>query len=276
MIVYLSKYLKKAEKERFALPAFNIFNLESARAVINAAENLNSPLILQISETTLKNYFSANCLLPSIISLCKQSKIPIAIHLDHAKSLETVKIALKSGFTSIMFDGSLLPFEKNLKLTKKVVKMAKSKNKKITVEGEIGIIGSEKRESKYTNPNDAEIFVKKTKVDLLAVSIGNVHGLYKGKPKLNFEILKEIKKRAKTFLVLHGASGLPKSQIRKAIELGIVKINFFTDLKLSFTKGLKKGIKKYNDPRKILKEAENEMKKEAEKKIKVVKSFGKI
>ena len=171
-----------------------------------------------------------------------------------------------------MFDGSLLPLDENIKFTKRVVRIVKKRNKKITVEGEVGIIGKEKaKRYEYTNPEDAEEFTKKTNVDLLAVSIGNVHGLYQGKPKLNFKILKEIKDRVDVPLVLHGASGLPKSQIRKAIDLGIRKVNFFTELKLSFLNGLKKGVKKFDDPRKVLRLAEEEMKKMVIKKIKLVK-----
>ena len=277
MLVYSDQLIKKAMKKRYAVGGFNIFNLESTIAVIEASEKLKSPALVQISESTLTKYFKPEQIVPSVISMIKKSKSKLALHLDHGKSLEVVKIAVKNGFTSIMFDGSLFPFEKNIKLTKKAVKIAKKKDKRITVEGEIGIIGRNKSEkSNMTDPEDAKIFTEETGVDMLAISIGNVHGLYKGKPNLDFKRLKKIRRIVKIPLVLHGGSGIPDDQIKRAIKLGISKINIFTEAKLAFYNGIKNNIKSTDDPRKILLAAKDEMKKLVMKKMRLLGSINKL
>lgn len=275
MLVYSKPLVKKAEKMKYAIGAFNVFNIETTLAVVKALEDLKSPGIIQISESTLTKYLKADQLIPSVLSIIKKSKVPIALHLDHGKSIDVVKLALKSDFTSIMFDGSLLPLDKNIKLTKKVVKMVKKKNNRITVEGEIGIIGENKVHKDFlTNPEEAKLFAEETGVDMLAISIGNAHGLYKKKPNLNFRRLKEIRKVVKIPLVLHGGSGIPNDQIRKAIRYGISKINVFTELKLAFREGMKKQMKE-KDPRKILLSAKDEMEKVVKEKIRLFGSENK-
>ncbi|MCD6483270.1 MAG: class II fructose-bisphosphate aldolase, partial [Candidatus Aenigmarchaeota archaeon] len=248
MLVYSNQLIKKAMKKRYAVGGFNIFNIESTIAVIEASEKLKSPALVQMSESTLTKYFKPEQIVPSVISMIKKSKSKLALHLDHGKSLEVVKIAIKNGFTSIMFDGSLFPFEKNIKLTKKAVKIAKKKDERITVEGEIGIIGRNKSEkNNMTDPEDAKIFAEETGVDMLAISIGNAHGLYKGKPNLDFKRLKKIRRMVKIPLVLHGGSGIPDDQIKRAIKLGISKINIFTEAKLAFYNGIKNNMKNTDD-----------------------------
>ncbi|MDI6783996.1 MAG: class II fructose-bisphosphate aldolase family protein, partial [bacterium] len=175
-------------------------------------------------------------ILPLIRYSAMQTTVPVAIHLDHGLKFETVVRALRCGFTSVMFDGSLLPFEENVKQTQEIVKMAHSVG--VTVEAELGHVGGaeggpggeEAAKEWYTNPADAQQFVERTKVDALAIAIGNAHGLYKQLPKLDFDRLTEIRRRVTVPLVLHGGSGIPAEDFKKSIQLGICKINFYTEM----------------------------------------------
>ena len=284
-----AKLLNKANKENYAVGAFNINNLEVLKAVVNAASKLKAPVILQTSENAIK-YAGLNYLFNMIKAV---DNVEYALHLDHGKELKLIKKCINLGYTSVMFDGSGLKFNDNVRKTKYVVSLAKKKN--VSVEAELGMLGN--NESFYTNPDQAKEFVEKTGINSLAISIGTSHGVYKfkNKPSLRFDILKEIKNKTKMPLVLHGASnvpdsitsklnklglklkntqGVPDDQIKKAINLGINKVNIDTDLRLAFNLGLRKSLNNL-DPREMLKPAINEMQKLAEHKIILFGSMGK-
>lgn len=237
----VSELYKVLPRGKYALAAFNVHNMEYTQAVIRAAEKEDAPVILMIGEPMI--LFAG---LEMLSTICKfaahNTKIPVAITLDHGKKMDFINESIKLGL-SVMFDGSLLPFEENVKLTREVVEKAHRSG--VSVEGELGSIsGAEDEEeiktSAMTDPKKAKIFVEKTKVDLLAVSIGNCHGLYRAEPNLDLERLARIKKLVNVPLVLHGGSDLPEDQTRRAIELGIKKYNIGTDLKITFASTLKK------------------------------------
>ena len=304
MLVTNNDLLLSAMNENYAVGAFNINNLESLLAVFEAAVEENSPVIIAVTPSSIK-YAG----LPYIANLVKiaaeNTSIPISLHLDHGKDLETVARCIEAGFTSVMIDGSHLRFEENIALTKSVVNLAHSKG--VSVEGELGKITGveestvEQKEAILTDPDAAEEFVKRTDVDSLAVAIGTSHGAYKfkGEPKLDFERLKLIREKVKIPLVLHGASsvpskivdkavrygakltgakGVPEEHIKKAVSLGITKINIDTDLRLAFTATIREFLAKSPevfDPRKILGSAKEAMKAVVKEKMRLFGSSGK-
>jgi len=303
MFTSTKSILTKAYKGRYAVPHFNINNMEIAQAVVQAGVNLKSPIILATSEGAIK-YAGIHFLYTIAETAATLSKIPIALHLDHGRDIETIKRCIKLRYSSVMFDGSHLPYEKNIKITKQLVKLAH--RHQISVEAELGTIGGTEdlvsaKKIIYTNPKQAKDFVNQTGCDFLAVAIGTSHGAYKfkGKADLRHDILKKIKQITKLPLVLHGASGVPErivkqaqqygaklsgvygvpdTQIRKAIKNGINKINTDTDLRLAFDAAVRKQLKtkpKDFDPRHILGPARDEITKVAEQRIKVFGSGGK-
>jgi fructose-bisphosphate aldolase class II len=304
MLVTNKELLRKAQKEAYAVGAFNIQNLESLLAVVEAAVEEESPVIVAVTPSAIK-YGGLNYLAGLVKTAAEVSPIPISLHLDHGEDVETVKKCLEAGFTSVMIDCSHLPFEENISLTKRVVDLAHQKG--VSVEGELGrLAGIEEktvaeREAVLTDPIEAEEFVRRTSVDALAVSIGTSHGAYKfkGEPKLDFERLKQIRERVDVPLVLHGASsvpqwiiekatkygaelagakGIPEDHIRKAIALGITKINIDTDLRLAFTATIREVLAtspKEFDPRKILGPAKEAMKEVVKAKMRLFGSSGK-
>lgn len=305
MLVSLKTVLTKAKEEHYAVPAFNINDLEFLQAIVEVAKKTKSPVIVQTSEGAIKYAGMEN--LANMVKTAAKENVKIVFHLDHGKDLKIIKKALGAGYTSIMFDGSALPYEKNSKLTKQVVAAAHKKG--ISVEAELGalrgvedLVSVSAKEAILTNPKQAAEFVKKTGCDALAVAIGTSHGAYKfrGTPKLDLKRLKEIQKLVKAPIVLHGASGVSSylvnlikkcggeigcakgnsdSEIKKAISLGVCKINIDTDLRLAFTAGLRcklKKDKKVFDPRQILGAAKEIMEKVIADKIKLCGSGGKI
>ena len=210
--------------------AFSVGNMEMVKGAVQAAEELKTPIILQIAEVRLKH--SPLALMgPMMVQAAKEASVDIAAHLDHGLTLETVQKALDLGFTSVMFDSSLYPFEENIARTKEVVSLAKRYG--ATVEAELGLVGGsedgkEGHGIRCTDPADAEIFCRETGVDALAVAIGNAHGNYPTTPQLAFDVLAEIQKRVEIPLVLHGGSGISDADFRRAIKLGIVKVNIAT------------------------------------------------
>lgn len=297
MFASTKKILNKAQKGRYAVPHFNINNMEIVQGVTRAAIKTKSPIILATSEGAIK-YAGLSYLRCLAGSAANSTKIPIALHLDHGRNLSIIKKCINAGYSSVMFDGSHLPFKENIQITKKIVKLAHKKG--VSVEAELGTIGGKEDTIKakkiiYTNPEQACEFVQKTGCDFLAVAIGTSHGAYKfrGKADLRHEILRDIKKCVKIPLVLHGASGVPEkvvkqaqkygakltgvygvpnSQIRKAIKNGICKINTDTDLRLAFDAAVRKHLKKYPkdfDPRHILGPARDAIQKIAEERIKL-------
>jgi fructose-bisphosphate aldolase class II len=302
MLATLKQVLSKADKGKYAVGAFNINNLEIVQAVVNAAAKLKSPVILQTSEGAIK-YAGMKYLKCLVATAASESKIPIVLHVDHGRDLEIIKQAIKTGYTSVMIDGSHLPFDENVALTKKVVGWAHAKG--VSVEGELGTIGGAEekiiaRKIIYTDPAAAKEFVAKTGVDALAVAIGTSHGAYKfaGAGKLDIERLKVIKKTLNMPLVLHGASGVPDwlvhtaehygaklgkpggvpdEQIKLAIKNGINKINTDTDIRLAFDAGVREVIAtapEEFDPRHILGRARELMQDVVEHRIKLFGSAG--
>lgn len=243
-LVNLKSILSDADANRYAVGAFNVVNLESLQAILEAAEAERSPIILNVAEVHFK-YVDLDLMAPVIRQTAEKASIPVAMHLDHGLHFETVVKAIRWGFTSVMFDGSRLPYEENVEQTREVSKMAHAAG--LTVEGELGRIGgaegentaSEVDSSMYTDPQQAVDFVRRTEVDALAVAIGTAHGLYKSEPRLDFARLAEIKKAVGIPLVLHGGSGISDDDFRRAVNNGISKINFYTQMSQSATRRIR-------------------------------------
>lgn len=242
-MVTTKEMLLKAQREGYAVGAFNAENMEMVQAIIAAAEELGAPVIIQTTPGTL-NYASPELFSAMAAEEAAKATVPVALHLDHGNSFELAARAMKAGYTSIMIDGSKEKFEDNVKISSEVVKMAHAMG--IPVEGELGTVGGKEdnhsvseNEKTYTDPAEVEEFAKLTQVDSLAVGIGNAHGFYKGVPELKFDILEETKKRVSIPIVLHGASGIPDEDVKKATGLGICKVNFATELRDAYSKGVK-------------------------------------
>ena len=226
----MKKLLENAEKNNIAVGAFSVGNMEMVMGAVAAAEELNMPIILQIAECRLKNS-PLELMGPMMLSAAKNSKVEIAVHLDHGLRFETVQKALEMGFTSVMFDGSTLPLEDNIKAVKQVKEMADKYG--ATVEAELGVVGGNEgdgaaHEILCTNPDDAKLFCDETGVDALAVAIGNAHGNYPVLPNLRFDVLDDINKMVDAPLVLHGGTGITDEMFQQAIMLGVRKINIAT------------------------------------------------
>jgi len=301
-LVTTKEMFEKSMKEGFAIGAFNVNNMEIIQAIVDAAAENNSPVILQASSSAIK-YARINYLMKMIEAAVEEHpNVPIAIHLDHGPDFETCKKCIDAGFTSVMFDGSKYDFEENIRLTKEVVDYAHAHG--VVVEAELGkLAGIEDEvnvaadEARYTDPAQAEEFVRRTGVDSLAIAIGTSHGAYKfkGEAKLRFDILKEIKERIpNTPIVLHGAStvipelvdtcnqyggnipgakGVPDEILHEASVSGVSKINVDTDLRLALTGGIRKVFAEEPsafDPRKYLTPARDLVKETVSHKIKNV------
>jgi fructose-bisphosphate aldolase, class II len=242
MLVGLDELSKNAIANRYAVGMFNVCNLEFAEAIVAAAEELKAPVMLGLPERFF-GYYSIETVARICVDLASQASVPIAVHLDHGKSMETVLKAIRNGFTSVMFDGSTLPYEENIRQTAEIVKVAKVLG--VSVEGELGHVGRASdndpiEKESFTKTKEAVQFVEKTGVDALAIAIGTIHGVYKGTPHLDFERLKEIRSQVGVGLVLHGGSGLSNDDFTKAIQLGINKVNIYTELSLTAMKHVAK------------------------------------
>jgi len=257
MIDKLQTVLKRAQRGKYAVGAFNVSDLEQMQAVVLTAKSLRSPVIVNLSESALE-YGGYKTMAELALDMARQVKIPVVVNLDHGRSLATVRRCLHNGFTGIMYDGSSLNYATNLKNTHRAVILARERG--IGVEGEVGRVkyledGRGKKDMVYTDPGQAVEFVKQTGVCALAVAIGNAHGLPQPDEKLDFKLLAVIKNKTTVPLVLHGASGTPVGQIKQAIKLGIAKINIDTDLRLAFTKSLRATLKSHPrefNPRELL------------------------
>lgn len=226
----MKKLLASAEEQKKAVGAFSVGNMEMVLGAVKAAEELNTPIILQIAEVRLKNS-PLELMGPMMIAAAKNSKVDIAVHLDHGLTVPTVDKALEMGFTSVMFDGSLMSFEDNVRTVQTVVE--KASHYKAAVEAELGVVGGNEGNGKAhdilcTDPEKAKEFCKRTGVNALAVAIGNAHGNYPVLPHLRFDVLEEIDNIVDTPLVLHGGTGITDDMFRKAIKLGVRKINIAT------------------------------------------------
>lgn len=241
MVVSSARLMKRAEKENYAIPAFNIDNLESAMAVSEIMHEMRTPVIVQMIPRTLN--YGGIAIYPAMMrELMADCPVDYALHLDHGSSLALAKKCVAGGFSSVMFDGSLMPFEDNIKSTKEVTDFALPMD--VSVEGELGTIGGKEEgdtdlEASYTKVSEAEEFVRRTNVSTLAIGVGTAHGVYKGTPHINIERIKEIHAAIDTPLVLHGASGLSDEVLKDCIAAGITKINFATELRQAYTNGIK-------------------------------------
>ena len=244
MLLPMKELLLDAQRNNYAIPAINVTYLESIQAVITAAQEEQSPVIVAVYEGNLDSYISADLYGEIVRVEASKVNIPISLHLDHAKTLDKIVQAIRGGFSSVMIDGSSLPFEGNVAITKQVSQLAHAVG--VSVEGDIGHMttGDELPDSYaemqklMTDPREAREFVAQTGVDALAVCVGTAHGHYKFPPKIDIERLKEIRSLTEVPLVLHGGSGTPKEEIREAIRHGIAKINVGTDYMLLYTRSI--------------------------------------
>ena len=271
MLTNMKEELKQYKQNKKAIPQFNINNLEWTRYILEECNELNQPVILGVSEGTIEHIGGYNTIVNIVKGLIKDLNItiPVSIHLDHASSVESCKKAIEAGFTSVMIDSSKKPLEENIEDTEKVIKLSYPN---IAVEAEIGPIGTTKNEKLYTNLEDC-VKISKSNVDMLAIAIGNKHGIYEGQAHLDLELLKKISNNIETPLVLHGASGIEDSLIKKCIEYGITKINFNTELQIAWAESVKEFISKNKevyDPRKIIKSGEKAIKEKIKEKISIL------
>lgn len=233
MLVNLKTILAMAEQGEYAVPAFNVYNLETLMGVVEAAEELKAPVIIQ-SYSRLFKEGSAFYLAPAVLAAAERSDVPICFHIDHGASEMETTMALRYGCTGVMIDASALPFKQNVELTRRVVET--SGHVGVPVEGELGHVGTVNDSSmdEFTDVNEAKDFVASTGVAALAVLVGTAHGRYKKPPKLDIQRISDISEAVKTPLVLHGGSGIPDDEIKAAIRAGIRKINFGTDVCYAF------------------------------------------
>ncbi|MDE6274618.1 MAG: class II fructose-bisphosphate aldolase [Clostridiales bacterium] len=247
MLVNLKQILALAEEDHSAIGMFNATGFDSLQAIVAAAEELNRPVILAHAEVH-NVYNDISFVGPAMIAAAKNAKVPVCVHLDHGVSLAMIHKALRLGFTSVMIDASALPYEENLRLTKQVTEAAHDMG--VSVEAELGRLptgesgNSEglRAEDFYTRPDEAEKFVKETKIDALAIAFGTAHGFYEAQPKLDFEVVKNCAKSTKLPLVMHGGSGVNEEGFRKAIASGIRKINYYSYMSKAGYEGAKKAI----------------------------------
>lgn len=242
MLVTSKELLNQAKVKKIAIGAFNINNFEFAKAIILAAEEMKQDVIVQTTQNAI-DYAGFKVLSSIVRNLAEETDVRVVLHLDHGKDLKYVLNALKFGWTSVMIDGSHLPYSQNVQITKTVATLAHQLD--VPVEGELGPIpkASEKI-TEFTDPNLVEDFINTTGIDFLAIAIGNAHGIYTvSNPQLNFSVLKEIRRKVNIPLVMHGGSGIPDEQIRRAIKEGICKINFDTELRMAFSASLENYFK---------------------------------
>ncbi|RRD40234.1 ketose-bisphosphate aldolase [Leptotrichia sp. OH3620_COT-345] len=284
MLITGKELLTVAQKNRFAVPAFNAGSGQLFTAILESCEKLNAPFMIEIHPDELS--FLRDSFIAQVREGANKTRIPVCIHLDHGASYEQVIHAIQLGFTSVMIDGSHLPFEENVAITKKITEAAHAAG--VSVEGELGTIGDTGNtveggvtEITYTEPLKAEEFVRRTGIDSLAVAIGTAHGIYPKniKPELRLDILEEIKKLVNIPLVLHGGSSNPDIEIVKAIEIGINKINISSDIKIVFAQKLREllnlGNTEIREPNVLFPPCMEETKKVAEHKITLFKSDNK-
>lgn len=234
-LVTMKELLEDADRGAYALGMFDFYSIESLEAILDAAENLESPVIIGIV-TPLLHRVTIEQIVALMCSMARESKVPVAVHLDHGKRWDVVERVMKAGATSVMYDGSTLPLEQNIEGTLRIVQAARAFG--VTTEAELGYVGTNHEETTaddvtpalFTKPQEVRLFAERTGVDALAIAVGNAHGIYKRPPKLDFELIGKIREQTTAHLVLHGASGIPPLDIQKAIALGIRKVNYFTEI----------------------------------------------
>lgn len=279
MIVNSKEILNKAKKGKYAIPHFNINNLEWTRYILEECNINNSPVIIGVSENAAEYMGGYKTVANMVRNLDEylNIEIPVVIHLDHGKTAEECKKAIDAGFTSVMIDGSEYSLEDNIQMTKEVVEYAEKYT--VSVEAEVGLIGRTEdaitSKLKYATVEDTVRLCKETKVDFVAPALGSVHGLYKGEPNLDFEKMEKISKETNLPLVLHGGTGIPDDSIKKAINAGVSKININTELQIVWSNAVKKFLSVNGtvyDPRKIIKSGEEAMKQAIKTKINLLKN----
>ena len=279
-LVTTNEMLKKAQAGHYAVGAFNVENMEMVMAVIKAAEEMNSPVIMQTTPSTVK-YAGLDYYLAMVRTAAERASVPVAIHLDHGSSFELAMQAMHAGYTSVMIDGSKLDFEDNIKETKRVADVAAALN--IPCEAELGMVGGkeddlEAEADTNTDPQEAKEFVERTGVTSLAVAIGTAHGFYVGTPVLDKERLSEIREVVDIPLVLHGASGLSDEDVSDCVKRGICKVNFATELRAAYSKAVKETFAENEntiDPKAYGKKAIQAVKELVEARMKVCGCDGK-
>ena len=280
MLVNSKEILEKAKQGNYAVPHFNINNLEWTRYILEEMQELNSGVILGVSEGAIKYMGGVNVVTNLVKSLIKDLNIQIdvVLHLDHGSSFEICQKCIDAGFTSVMIDASHYPLLKNIEITKKVVEYAHDKN--VTVEAEIGQIGGTEDGMEGKNYNakleDVIALVNSTHIDSVAPALGSVHGLYKGKPNLDFITMKKISENVSIPLVLHGGTGIPDNLIQEAIKNGINKININTELQIAWANDVRKFLKENEtvyDPRKVISSGEKAVKNVVKEKTKLFKNI---
>ncbi|MBW6471115.1 MAG: class II fructose-1,6-bisphosphate aldolase [Methanosarcinaceae archaeon] len=280
-LVTNKEVLDAANDGGYAVGAFNINNMEIVQSIVTTASEMNAPVILAASQGAI-SYAGIEYLEAIVKVAASKTNTPVTLHLDHGTDFNVILQCIRHGFTSVMIDGSHLPFKENIALTKRVVEVAHPCG--VSVEAELGRLGGvednisvDEKDAIFTHPDEAAQFVEETDVDSLAVAIGSAHGIYKGEPKLDFERLEKIDKKVDIPLVLHGASGIPEKSIKKAVKLGINKINIDTELRLAFRDAVRKVVTETDayDPRKICGPARDAMKEIVKYKIGIFGSGGK-
>ncbi len=276
-LVNLQSVLEKADKEKYAVGSFDVINTEMLQGVIAAAEETKSPVILAFAQS-FEDTVAMDYLAPVMESMARRASVPVVVHLDHAVTFEYLSRAVSYGFTSVMIDASVMPFEDNVAITKKVIDLCRKAD--VSVEAELGhVSGGEAADNDdvyiYTDVSEASLFVKETGVDALAVAIGTVHGVYKNKPVLSLQRLNEIKQHIRIPIVLHGGSGLSDNDFREAISSGVSKINIFTDLTLAAMNSIRRDIEKGLPYMGLCYNTAQAVKEETIKKIKLFGSNGK-
>jgi fructose-bisphosphate aldolase class II len=258
-LVSMDTLLDQAEAGGYAVGAFNANNMEIIQAILQAAIKENSPVIMQASQGAI-NYAGLEYITGIVKIAAASTHVPVALHLDHGTDFNQIIQCIRSGFSSVMYDGSKLPLEENIAMTKRIIEIASPIQ--VSVEAELGKIGGtedhvhvEAKDAIYTDPDEAKYFVEKTGIRSLAIAIGTAHGQYKGEPKLDLKRLKKIKELTQIPLVLHGSSGVPDETVKKAISLGIRKVNIDTNIREAFVGRMRREIAnnlEEIDPRKIL------------------------
>lgn len=281
MLVSGNEILQDAYKNNYAVGAFNVNNMEIVQAIVEAAEETNSPVILQASQGGL-SYAGVEYIAELGKIAARNAKVPVAIHLDHGTDFNQVMLCIRYGFTSIMIDGSKFDLDTNIDITNKVIEVSHAVG--VSVEAELGKIGGTEddvtvaeKDATFTDPKEAKEFVDRTNVDSLAIAVGTAHGVYQGEPKLDFDRIKAIKEIVNIPLVLHGSSGVPDEAIKQAVSLGINKINIDTDLRIAFATAIKDFLKENPDeidPRKLIKPAKDAMKERIKEKMYLFGSAG--
>lgn len=272
--------IKKAKEQKKAIAAFNIHNLETIQAVVEGATELNSPVIIATTQGTLKHAGIEN-VAAIVKTLALNSPIPIALHMDHCQSYDTIVSCIRNGYTSVMIDGAHLEYAANVELVKSVVKMAHAVG--VQVEGEIGKIAGveddlfiKTADAAFTIPDEAKRFALETGIDTIAVAIGTAHGMYIGEPKLDYDRITEINSLVEIPLVLHGASGVPDDSVKKAIALGMAKVNIATELKNPMVTAIRASLinQNENDPRNYMGAAKEAVKDVVKRKIRLCGTEG--